>query len=205
MRRILTYSILAVASLCAGVVSAQSTEEVRLVKEIKGQITSDEKIELSRLFKLIADLAQVPNDITLGKVVSATSVNFNEPVCFRQDTGANWCSHDNPKWEVSTFSVTGLRTVSKEKESDMGADLRIRIAKKYACVPTRAVDIFWAVKPINGVALPPDSFGNDNRSLDLIRTTLYQGINQTAPHVFVETRSIKGCIVEVTLSSIRPQ
>lgn len=189
--------------LSVGNASVQGIQELSIAKDFQGKATWSEKKELERLFKVIADLAQRPDEITRQNVVAATRAQFKDPVCFLQNTGANSCSHDNINWDVKAFSVSGLRTISKDKESDMGAQLRIQISQKFGCVPTKAVDKLWHVRPVQGPALVPDSFGNSDSPADLIKTTFYKGINPSAPHVYVETKSIAGCVVDVTLSTIR--
>jgi hypothetical protein len=189
--------------LSAGNANSQRIQEYPIAKDFRGKATWDEKKQLGRLFNDLANLAQDPDEITLAKVVATTRAQFKEPVCFPQKTGAKSCSYDNVNWDVRTFTVSGLRTISKDKESDMGAQVRMQIAQKYVCVPTKAVDKFWHVKPIQGPALVPDSFGNSDAPTGLIKTTFYKGINPSAPHVYVETKSIAGCVVDVTLSTIR--
>lgn len=184
-------------------VSAQSNQESHFVKQLKGNSTLSEKVRLEKLFSAFAAFAKSQDEMTLNRVVAATEAEFKEPVCFTANTGANSCSHDNINWDVRTFSVSGLRTISKNKESDMGAQLRMQIERKYICVPSSAVDKFWNVKPVQGPALVPDSFGNSDSSTDLIKTTFYRGINPSAPYVYVETKSIAGCVTDVILSTVR--
>lgn len=192
-----------ILSLAASVAIAQPFQKSDIVDAITGKSSMSEKKELGKLFVLFADLSQSPQRIRLDNIVAATGTGFNEPMCSRQNTGVNVCAYQNPNWDIKTFAVTNLRTFSKASEGDAGADLRMQIARKFACIPSRAMERFWGVKPLKGPTIIPDSFA-DTRKLDLIFTESYRGVNPATPYVYVETRSIEGCVVDVSLSAIRP-
>lgn len=192
-----------ILSLAAGVATAEPYQEADIVEAITGKSTMAERKELGKLFALFADLSQAPQRIRLDHIVAATSTRFNEPICSQQNTGVNVCAYQNPNWNLKTFVVSNLRTFSKVSEADAGADLRMQIARTSACIPSIAIERFWGVKPIQGPATIPDSFA-DARQPNLISTETYRGVNPAAPYVYVETRSIEGCVVDISLSAIRP-
>lgn len=204
LRQIWVVLVLAVGSLTASAIWAASLSESSITAAIEGKATAADKQEIGKLFRLLSNLAQTPDNVKMKDIVAVTGAVFKDPMCFKQSSGANSCSHDNVNWDIKTYAITVVRTVGQKHDSDRGAQVIMQISRDFACVPTHALDEFWGVEPIRGADLMPDSFAGDSKPLELVQTTLYKGINRNDAYVYVETRSIANCVVNVLLSTLRP-